>query len=128
MKWFLKGICVAAVVTIAVIGFGYITMHLWNFVIPGLTGWHTLDWCHAIGLLVLSKILFGGFGRGRRGCGCGYGPRGKWGRHGMWKKRWEEKLAKMSPEEKEKFMQKMDKCGWGGKWDEHMHEESDSKI
>src|SRR5882757_7458603 len=129
MKWILKGICVAAVVTLAILGFGYITMHLWNWVIPGLTGgtWHTIDWYHAIGLLVLCKILFGGFRKGGRGCGCGH--RGKWGRHGQWKKRWEEKMANMSPEEKEKMMAKMNKCGWGGNWnDDNCETEKEADV
>ena len=113
MKWILKGICVAAVVTLAVLGFGYITMHLWNWIIPGLTGWGTLDFSHAIGLLILCKILFGGFrGRGRCGCGRGGWRYGKHGR-GMWKKRWEEKMAKMTPEEREKVKAYWGNCGWG---------------
>jgi hypothetical protein len=127
MKWILKGICVAAVVTLAVLGFGYITMHLWNWVIPGLTGWHTLDWCHAIGLLILCKILFGGFRKGGR-CGCG---RGGWRhkRHGMWRKRWEEKMANMTPEEREKMKKAWGKCGWGDDDCEvEEKKEGDSKI
>jgi hypothetical protein len=129
MKWILKGICVTAVVAIAILGFGYLTMHLWNWVVPGLTGWHTLDWCHAIGLLILCKILFGGFHKGGRGR-CGHGG-WRHRRHGEWRKRWEEKMAKMTPEEKEKVMRKMRNCGWDGeKWDkwEEPGAEGDSKI
>jgi hypothetical protein len=125
MKWFFKGICIALVVTAVAFGFGWVTMHLWNWVIPGLTGWHTIDYWHAIGLLVLCKILFGGFRKGGHGCWGGRCGHGGWRhrRHGEWKKRWEEKMANMSPEEKAKIMAKMDKCGWGGKWDESSMEE-----
>ncbi|MFM0041047.1 hypothetical protein PQR05_09545 [Paraburkholderia sediminicola] len=61
---------------------------LWNWVIPALfVGARTIDFAHALGLLVLSRILFGGF----RGHG---GWRGR--RH--WRK-WDA----MTPEERERF-------------------------
>ena len=129
MKWILKGICVAAIVALAILGFGYVTMSLWNWLMPAIFGLTIITFKQAIGILILGKILFGGFHRGRRGCGCG--SRGRWGRHGgMWKKRWEEKMANMSPEEKEKMMAKMKNCGWGGNWnDENCETDSnDSKI
>lgn len=45
-------------------GISFVVMSLWNWLMPALfTGIHTIDYWHAIGLLVLSKILFGGFGR-----------------------------------------------------------------
>ncbi len=85
---------VLAIVAFAV--FGFIVMSLWNWVLPPATGWHPINYWQALGLLVLSKILFGGF--------RGYG-----GRH--WRRRWEEKWAKMTPEEREKFRQGM-RCGF----------------
>ncbi len=45
----------------AVLAFGGVVMLLWNAIVPGLTGWSTLDFPHAIGLLLLCRILFGGF-------------------------------------------------------------------
>lgn len=48
-------------ILLAVLAFGGVVMLLWNAIIPGLTGWAMLDYPHAIGLLVLCKILFGGF-------------------------------------------------------------------
>ena len=48
-------------IILAVLAFGGVVMLLWNAIIPGLTGWAALDYPHAIGLLVLCKILFGGF-------------------------------------------------------------------
>ena len=114
MKWIFKGICVALVATGFVFGLGWVTMHLWNWVVPGLTGWHMIDYWHAIGLLVLCKILFGSF---RKGGGCWGGRCGHGGwrghRHGHWRKRWEEKMANMSPEERERVKEKMRNCGWG---------------
>jgi len=83
-------------VVIAVLG--WMVMALWNWVIPALfIGGRTIDYAHAVGLLVLSRILFGGF----RGHG---GWRGR--RH--WR-RWEQ----MTPEEREQFQKGSSSgCGW----------------
>jgi hypothetical protein len=74
-------------------------MLLWNAVVPNaFTGAHPLDYLHALGLLVLSRILFGGF-RGRPG----------WHRRQQWE-RWQA----MTPEER-------DACrGRRGSW-RHAH-------
>jgi hypothetical protein len=46
---------------------GWMVMLLWNAVVPAIfVGSRSLDYPHALGLLVLSRILFGGF-RGRGG-------------------------------------------------------------
>jgi hypothetical protein len=84
---------VLAIVAIAL--FGLVVMGLWNWILPPVTGWRPISYWQALGLLVLSKILFGGF----RG-------------HGMhWRRRWE----KMTPEEREKFREAMrHRCGFRG--------------
>jgi hypothetical protein len=64
-------------------------MALWNWVIPAVfVGGRAIDYLHALGLLVLSRILFGGF-RGRGG----------WHGRGPWR-RWE----RMTPDERENFL------------------------
>ena len=80
-----------AVLVIALIGL--IVMSLWNWLMPALFGWKVVTFWQAIGLVILSKILFGGF----RG-----GPRGMHWRHRMME-RWD----KMTPEEREKFREGM---------------------
>jgi len=75
---------------VALAALGGIVMLLWNAVVPGLFGIALpIDYLHAVGLLVLSRILFGGF----RGHG---GWRGH--RHEQWKK-WQA----MTPEEREQL-------------------------
>ena len=87
----------------------FVVMWLWNEIIPGLTGWEMLTFWKAAGLLVLAKILFGSHGGGRMG-------RHWWGgrRSHMWKKKWDEKLQHMTPEEREnmKAMWKQRFCDW----------------
>ena len=54
---------------VAAAALGAVVMLLWNAIIPGLfAGVHSIDYLHALGLLVLSRILFGGF-HGHRGGG-----------------------------------------------------------
>jgi len=73
--------------------FGFGTMLLWNSLVPDLFHGPMLTFWQAVGLLVLSHILFRGFGEHRHG---------DWA-HRHWKHRFEEKLAAMTPEEREKF-------------------------
>ena len=83
------GLPVLFLVAAAVLG--WVVMVLWNAVVPVVfAGGRVIDYWHALGLLVLCRILFGGFrGRGRGG----------WrGRH--WR-RWES----MTPEEREQLRQ-----------------------
>jgi hypothetical protein len=63
--FFAKGI----LVLIAIAALGYLVMLLWNAVVPVVfAGVHPVDYWRALGLLVLSRVLFGGFrGRGYRG-------------------------------------------------------------
>lgn len=59
--WILKGI---AFVVGGVLLLSWIVMRLWNWLIPSLFKGPVLQFKHAVGVLVLSKILFGGFGGG----------------------------------------------------------------
>ncbi len=79
---------VFAVLAAAVLSFA--VMHLWNWLMPAVFGTHLINYWQALGILVLSKILFGGF-RGRPGAGM------------QWRRRMMERWEKMTPEEREKF-------------------------
>jgi hypothetical protein len=116
----LKGI---VFIPLAVLAFGFVTMHLWNYVVPAIfVGVPMITFTQAIALLLLAKLLFGGF-RGGHGCHrCGGGWKGK---H-YWHKRMERKLEGMSPEEREKFKQDLrNRCGY--RWDEG-HEDDERRI
>ena len=100
MKW--KILKVALLVVVGVAGLGWVVMSLWNWLMPALVdGVHQLDYLHAIGLLILSRILFGGM----RGRGGWHGWHGGHHRH-----RWEQ----MSEEERAKFKDGM--RGLRGRW------------
>jgi hypothetical protein len=91
------------VVIAALTGFSFVVMLLWNAIIPSIfTTVGVISFWQALGLLVLSKILFGGF-RGRPGGG------GWKGRRSMY---WKEKWMSMSEEEKAKFKDEWkNRCG-----------------
>ena len=90
---------------IAIFVFGSVVMLLWNNVLAQVTHVSTITFVQALGILVLAKILFGGFHGG-------WGPRRYY-----WKQRMREKWNNMTPEEREKFKQEWQKrCGhWGYK-------------
>ena len=82
--------------TLAVGLFTWATMLLWNWLVPALFAGPVVTFWQALGLLVLSKILFWSMGKG------GHSHGGHWRNH-YWKQRW----TGMTPEERERFKQKM---------------------
>jgi hypothetical protein len=83
---------------LAAIVAGFVVMALWNRLMPQLFGWHLISFWQALGLLVLARILFGGF-------------RGRPGAHFHWRQRMMERWEKMTPEERQKFREGMRHCG-----------------
>jgi hypothetical protein len=78
-----------------------IVMRLWNWLLPPLFGWRLITFWQALGILALCRILFGG--HGWRG-----GPRRDWG----WRRRMFERWENMTPEERERFRERMrGRCG-----------------
>jgi hypothetical protein len=86
---FVRGLKFVLFATLFVTVFGFVVMSLWNWLMPALFGWHLINFWQAVGILVLSKILFGGF-------------RGHPGRHLYWRRRmmerWEQMTARRTRE------------------------------
>lgn len=92
----LKFVAIALVILTVL---SFVVMNLWNWLMPALFGWHVITFWQALGILVLSKILFGGF-------------RGRPAPHMYWRRRMMERWGQMTPEEREKFRQSMrGRCG-----------------
>ncbi len=106
--WILKVIAFVLVATVLV---GGVVTLLWNSLMPQIFHLPEITYLQALGILILSKILFSGFkGRGNNGQG--------W--KGAWRARWEAKLAKMTPEEKAKFKAEWEKkCGPSAMWQKY---------
>jgi hypothetical protein len=94
--WIGKVLVMIVVFTGIALGVGMATLYLWNWLVPELFVGPVITFWQAVGLLALSKLLFWGFG-----CKCGGH------RHGSWKSNWKEKMSTMSPEDRERFKQKM---------------------
>ncbi len=73
-----------------------LVMVLWNCILPEVTGVKELSFWQAMGILVLSKILFGGFRK------CGRGKSHRFQGIEMMKR-----MKHMTPEEREIFKTKL---------------------
>lgn len=118
----MKPLIIGVVVFIAL---GLLVMSLWNALLPAILGVKSIGFWQALGLLVLSRILFGGLGF--------HG-----GMFGMARRRMHERWMQMTPEQREAFIQQRregfghhDRCGWRARWDERAddrHQPDDSSA
>jgi hypothetical protein len=101
-RWiWLAPLAILAMAVFIAVG-GEVVMKLWNWLLPAFFGWRQITFWQALGILALSRILFGGFGCGHGG----YRPR--------WRGRMAERWQNMTPEERERFRQGMrGRCGFG---------------
>lgn len=76
--WIKAAIFGPLVIAAGVYIFGSVVMLLWNGILPDLFGFGTITFWQALGLLVLSKILFGGFSGHRGGGNSRRHKNGKW--------------------------------------------------
>jgi Ca2+/H+ antiporter, TMEM165/GDT1 family len=89
-RWVKRGVVVGIIAFMGVAVFGFIVMSLWNWLGPAVFGLRTITFWQALGILILSKILFGGF-------------RGGPGNGGHWRRRMKHRWQEMTPEERAKF-------------------------
>ena len=98
--WIKRAIFIPIAIVAGVFIFGHVVMFLWNGILPTVLGVHTITFWQALGILLLSKILFSGFHGG-------HGP------HGFHRRRHlMEKWRNLSPEEREKMRSEWwNRCG-----------------
>lgn len=82
---------IVALFALGIVALGYATMYLWNWIMPHLFKLPVIDFYMAIGMVLLSKILFGGI----------HVKPQPIGQRKFWKAKWES----MTPEEREQFKQ-----------------------
>lgn len=101
--WIKKGLMMVTFFIAAILLFGAVVMGLWNTILTVVLGVKAISFAQALGILLLSKILFGGFhGRSFRG---GNGAP-------MWNQKMKEKCNAMTPEERERFKSEWrNRCG-----------------
>lgn len=89
------GVCAATIAAL----FGYLVMFLWNSILVEVTPVKAINFWQSLGLLLLSKILFGGFNKGFAGKGS------------KWSSELKAKWHNMNDEQKEAFKQQWrNKC------------------
>lgn len=118
--WILKAVKMTLMLVLFGAAMSYLVMTLWNWVLPAVFGLATITYWQAVGILLLSKLLFGFGGWGHKNHYASH-----WKQHGgaAWKEKMEEKLKSMSPEEREKLREEWKKrCGW-----KYQHFDSEQK-
>ncbi len=87
--WIKAVIFIPLAIAAGIIIFGGIVMLLWNALIPNIFGLSAITFWQALGILVLARILFGGFGKSH---------------HSKSKSRFDHRTwMKLSPEEREEM-------------------------
>lgn len=96
-----------------IIVLGLLVMSLWNALLPAILGVKSIGFWQALGLLALSRILFGGLG---------FRP-GMFGM-GQARRRMHERWMKMGPEQRDEFVQRFGHRGHRGHsgWRDHRSE------
>jgi hypothetical protein len=106
--WFGKAVMILVFCTAFIMLFSFIVMSLWNGILPDVLGVKTITFWQALGILVLSKILFSGFG--------GFHHKKEQFRN-RFRQKMLDKFEKMTPEEKQRFKDEWKtRCrgGWRG--------------
>jgi len=108
-RWiFVVPLAILGILVFVAIGGGVVLL-LWNWLLPPMFGWNQLTFWQALGMLVLCRILFGGFGMSGSG-------------RSNIRRRVEERVTErvaerwecMTPEERERFRQRMrERFGFG---------------
>jgi hypothetical protein len=96
-RWLRRAPIVALFGVLALTVLGFVTMLLWNWLMPALFGLARVGFWQALGLVVLSRVLFGGFRH--------HG----WHRH-HWRGRLLARWEQMTPEEREKLREGLHCC------------------
>ncbi len=116
---FLRGLKICLMVIGIVALASVIVEHLWNWLMPSIFGLRVITYWQAMGLLLLSKLLLGGFHK------HGHGGN-KWSERREWKRRMKARWAGMTPEERERFKTGMEQFKYDVKvrWGCGAHEEA----
>lgn len=77
---------------LGIVTFTFVVMWLWNGLVPELFNGPVVTYWQTLGLLLLSKILFSGIGKGHRECSTGHSHDHPWKNKDKWRKKFEEKM------------------------------------
>jgi len=100
-------------VLLAIAGFSAITMLLWNALLPSIFGITSINFWQALGMLALIRILFGNIGINEM-------KRAHYRHHSHIREKW----INMTPEERQKFINKRRQFGFGNPFGEDIFDDS----
>jgi hypothetical protein len=90
-----KWIFIVPLIVLAVVGFGFITMALWNALLPEIFNLPVINFWQAAGLLILARLFFGS-------------GHSKWRRNSThMNPEFRNKIKNMTPDEKKEFFRNM---------------------
>ena len=98
--WITRAVKFLVWAAVALTVLGLVVMLLWNKLVPPIFGWKPVGFWQALGLLLLSWILFGGL-------------RGRPGHSAQWRERLIERWERLTPEERAKLCEGLH-SRWGG--------------
>lgn len=101
-----KGFKMPLIGVLVLVVFSAVVMLLWNLLMPEIFGLHSINFWQALGLFILSRILFGSFGGSRMMM---------WGGFGHNRNPLHERWMKMTPEERKEFLNRRRHFGFGGR-------------
>jgi hypothetical protein len=106
--------CFLPLIPVAIAAFSYVTMLLWNALLPVIFHLPLITFWQALGLMILARLLFGSF------CHRGAGHHRHFGHD--FRNKWET----MTPEEREQFMKMRNSCrpSWGRYCNDKKEEEN----
>jgi hypothetical protein len=103
MRKLAKGVAILVAVIAFIAVLGFLVMGLWNWLVPPLFRGPQIGYLQALGLLILARLLIGGW-------------RGRGGWHGHWRQRmWRERWESLTPEERARLRERFleGRCrGW----------------
>ncbi|OGX84750.1 hypothetical protein BEN47_15930 [Hymenobacter lapidarius] len=105
--WLLRGLRFLLFAALFITAAVFLTQYLWNWLVPEVFDGSAISLTQTFGLLVMSRILFGGWFRG--------GHSGDWARRRKaWQQRMADRMETLNPDEREEFRQQMQqRCGMG---------------
>lgn len=99
-----KGLFILAMISLVTFVLGQVIMFLWNTILVKVAGVQMINFWEAIGLFILSRILFGSFHFGAKGRRFKQGAR----KRARWRKKW----INMTEEERIEFKKRWkERCG-----------------
>ena len=86
IKYFFYAIIGLSIATALAFLFGFVVMHLWNWLMPEIFGLGTITFWQSAGIIILARLIFGGFKHGSGNGKSSHYPKHSFKKHNRSKK------------------------------------------